>query len=154
MSNIIDNICKLRDLLVSKDYRKIVFNHRLIDSIYKEINLNTIRKSKDYSYELDFTSQDLRELAKDIRDTFKRWENELSPEKNIKKYIDKVQDGKLDIQPMNDKICEYLEYRALNIMPLIKLLGLCEGQGAILYFLELASNDKFAITCTERLGKY
>lgn len=154
MSNIIDNICKLRDLLVQKQYKKLVFNHKLINSIYDEIDRNTLRKANDYKYELEFTSQDLRELAKDIRDTFKRWENVLNPEKNIKEYIPKITPEGLDLKPLSEKLREYLEYRALNTVVLTRLLGLCEGQSAILYFLELASNDEFAITCTERLGKY
>ena len=85
MSKIIDNICKLRDILEYKDYKKLGYIRQLCQSIFDEVHRNMARKASDYSYNLDFTSQDLRETAQAISDTFKRWDNIMCPEKQIKK---------------------------------------------------------------------
>ena len=148
MTRLIDNICKLRDVLESKQDRKLVFYHKLINDLTEEISRQATQKARDYNYCLEFTSQDLRELAKDIRDTLKRWSDAVIPEKLIKKYgKDKTE---IDLNTMTDKIGEVLRYRADNIEVLTRLQGICEGQVAILYFMELASGDKTA-ELTERL---
>lgn len=90
MARITDNICKLRDILENKDYGKLKFARGLIQSIFDEVHRNMARKSVDYSYELEFTSQDLRETAQAIGDTLKRWDNIMCPEKNIKVLLKKV----------------------------------------------------------------
>ena len=148
MTRLIDNICTLRDVLESKQDRKLVFYHKLINDLAEEISRQATQKARDYNYCLEFTSQDLRELAKDIRDTLKRWSDSVIPEKLIKKYgKDKTE---IDLNTMTDKIGEVLRYRTDNIEVLTRLQGICEGQGAILYFMELASGDKTA-ELTERL---
>ena len=147
MTRLIDNICKLRDVLESKQDRKLVFYHKLINDLTEEISRQATQKARDYNYCLEFTSQDLRELAKDIRDTLKRWSDSVIPEKLIKKFGKKPE---VDLSAMTDKIGEVLRYRADNIEVLTRLQGICEGQGAILYFMELASQDKTA-ELTERL---
>lgn len=149
MTRILDNISKLRDILEYKQDKKIVFSHKIILDLIEELTRQAIKKARDYSYELDFTSQDLRELAEDIRNTFKRWGYYTNPERLIKKYgKDKKE---IDLSKMNDELNKYLELRTLNTLPLMRLLGICEGQGAILYFMELASDDEFAIKYTKRV---
>ena len=85
MSKIIDNICRARDILQIRDIselnKKLKFQRSLFQAIFNECHRHLSRKTKDYSYELDFTSQDLRELAQDIRNVLKRWESEMNPEK-------------------------------------------------------------------------
>lgn len=148
MTRLIDNICKLRDILEKKQDSKIVFNHGIINSLIEELTRQATKKARDYNYEIEFTSQDLRELAKDIRDTLKRWSDAVIPEKLIKKY------GKgkteIDLTEMNTVMNEYFKLIALNIQPLTKLMCICEGHGAILYFLELDADDETA-KLTERL---
>ena len=85
MSNLLDNICKLRDILENKDYKKLGYIRQLSQAIFDGIHINIKRKATDYKYELDFTAQDLRETARAITDTFKRWDNIMCPDKNIKK---------------------------------------------------------------------
>lgn len=149
MTRILDNISKLRDILEHKEDKKIVYSHKLIGDLVEELTRQCVKKARDYSYELEFTSQDLRELAEDIRSTFKRWEYHTNPERLIKKYgKGKTQ---VDLSEMNNNLNIYLTYRMQNAIPLLKLLGICEGHGAILYFMELDSEDDFAIRYTERL---
>ena len=151
MSKMIDNICKLRDALTSKDYKRLVYLRPLFQSVFNEMHRHLVRKTEDYSYELDFTSQDLRELAQDIRSLLKRWETEMSPEKNIKALYKKVKDQKLDFSSFTESKIPILIARRDNVQMLYELLNLCEYHSVFLYYLEIASDDEFAIKCTERL---
>lgn len=148
MTRLLDNISKLRDILEYKQDSKLVYSHKIINSLTEELTRQSIKKARDYSYEIEFTSQDLRELAKDIRDTFKRWEYQTNPERLIKKFrgVEKV-----DLTEINENLEKYLRLRTDNVEPLTKLLGICEGYGIILYFMELDAGDEFAIKYTERL---
>ena len=147
MSKLLDNICKLRDILEYKQDSKIVFAHKIINDLTEELTRQAIKKAKDYSYDIEFTSQDLRELAKDIRDTFKRWGYQTNPERLIKKFKGQTQ---IDLSEVNATLDKYLRYRNENIIPLSRLLSICEGHSVILYFMELDSDDEIA-KYTERL---
>ena len=151
MSNLIDKICKLRDILENKDYKKIVYCRKLIQDIFEEIHRNMARKAEDYSYELDFTSQDLRETAQAITDTFKRWDNIMCPEKNIKKLIKNVENGKLNLDIFTNETVPIMAFRRDNTQVLTELRSLLEYHAVFLYFLEEASQDKFALKYTKRL---
>lgn len=151
MSRIIDNICKLRDILEYKDYKKLGYIRQLSQSIFEEVHRNMARKAEDYSYELDFTSQDLRETAQAISDTFKRWDNIMSPEKQIKKLLKSVKDGKLDLNPFTEETIPIMAYRRDNVQVLTELRSLLEYHSVFLYFLEEASHDELALKCTKRL---
>lgn len=149
----IDNICKLRDALTSKDYKRLVYLRPLFQSVFNEMHRHIARKTIDYNYELDFTAQDLRELAQDIRSLLKRWETEMNPEKNIKALYKTVKDQKLDFNSFTNSKIPILVARRDNVQILYELLNLCEFHSVFLYFLEEASEDKFALTYTERLTK-
>lgn len=151
MSNLMDNICKLRDILENKDYKKIVFSRRIIEAIFDEIHRNIRKKSLDYKYELDFTSQDLRETAQAISDTFKEWDNILQPEKNIKHLLKNVDNGKLNFDIFTNEVLPIIEFRRDNTQILTELRSLLEYHSVFLYFLEEASQDKFALKYTQRL---
>lgn len=151
MSRLIDNICKLRDILENKDYKKLGYIRQLSQCIFEEIHRNMARKADNYSYELDFTAQDLRETAQAISDTFKRWDNIMCPEKNIKKLLKKIENGKLNFDEFTRESLPIMAYRRDTMQVLTELRSLLEYHSVFLYFLEEASNDKFALTCTKRL---
>lgn len=152
MTRVIDRICKLRDAVTSKNDNKLVFYHGIVDRLCIDLKRHLQKKIDDYDYELDFTSQDLRELAQDIRSMFRRWETVMNPEKNVK-YIHKndITDGNLTLQPHFDKVLPVITARRDNISKFTELLSLCEHFGVVLYFCEIAAEDEFAINCTERL---
>ena len=152
MTQVIDKICKLRDAVTSKNDNKLVFYHGIVDRLCIDLKRHLQKKVDDYSYELDFTSQDLRELAQDIRSMFKRWDTTMNPEKNVK-YIHKndIKDGNLTLQPHFDKVLPVITARRDNISKFTELLSLCEHFGVVLYFCEIAAEDEFAINYTERL---
>lgn len=151
MAKVIDNICKLRDILENKNYGKLKYARGLIQSIFDEVHRHMARKSVNYSYELDFTSQDLRETAQAISDTLKRWDNIMCPEKNIKALLKSVNNGKLNFDKFTNDTLPIMALRRDNIQMLTELRSLLEYHSVFLYFLEEASNDKFALTCTKRL---
>lgn len=151
MARITDNICKLRDILANKDYKQLVYSQKLIKDIFNEVHRNMGRKSLDYDYQLEFTSQDLRELAQDISSTFKRWDDKLCPEKNIKALLKVVDTGKLNFEQFTKETTPYMEYRRDNIQALTELRSLLEFHSVFLYFLEEASNDELALKYTKRV---
>lgn len=151
MARITDNICKLRDILEYKDYNKLKYAHGLIKSIFDEVHRHMARKASDYSYELEFTSQDLRETAKTISDTLKYWDNIMCPEKNIKRLLKNVDNGKLNFDEFTNDTLPIMALRRDNIQQLIELKSLLEYHSVFLYFLEEVSQDKLALTCTKRL---
>ena len=147
MTKLIDKICFLRDLLEQKQDEKLIYNHGVINSLIDEITRQAVKKARDYNHEIEFTAQDLRELAEDIRNTFKRWDYQVNPERLIKKFKNQTE---VDLSNVNDTLEKYLNLRTTNVLPLTRLLGICEGFGIILYFMELDADDKTA-KLTERL---
>ena len=152
MAKITDNICKLRDILETKDYSKLKYSYKLIKDIFCEVHRHMAKKSVDYKYELEFTSQDLRELAQDISTAFKRWDDKLCPEKNIKALLKTVVGGKLNFEEFTNNTIPFMEYRRDNIQLLTELRSLLEYHAVFLYFLEETSKDKIALECTERFA--
>lgn len=157
MTQIQDNICKLRDIFSSEDYSKIVFYHSTIKKVFDEVHRNMARKVVDYNYELEFTAQDLRELAQDIRAMFKRWETIMNPEDNIREIHDKAitneddQTKQINIETYMNKVLPIMATRRDNMQVVTELLNLIEYHSVYLYWLEIAAKDEFAIKCTERL---
>ena len=152
MTKVMDKICKLRDAIACKDDNKLVYQHGTIDKLREELRRHFQKKMNDTTYELDFTSQDLRELAKDIHSMFKRWDNAMCPEKNIKSVYKKdCKDAHLDLNPLLNKLLPIIKARRENVNIFTSLLSMVEYYGAVLYFWEIASNDEFAINFTERL---
>lgn len=147
MTKLIDKICFLRDLLENKQDEKLIYNHGVINSLIDEITRQAVKKARDYNHEIEFTAQDLRELAEDIRNTFKRWDYQVNPERLIKKFKGKTE---IDLTEINNDMNKYLTIRTQNALPLLRLQGICEGHSVILYFLELDAEDETA-QLTERL---
>lgn len=157
MTKLLDNICKIRDILEFKQYDKLGYIRQLSQSIFDEVHRNMARKSNDYNHELEFTSQDLRETAKAISDTLKRWEEIMNPTKQIKKLSKNallLKEEKKKVINLNDYMVEVLpimRYRRDYAPMLTELLSLLEYHSVFLYFIEEVSNDEFALKYTERI---
>ena len=152
MPQVIDRICKLRDAVTSKNDNKLVFYHGIVDRLADELKRHLQKKVDDYDYELDFTSQDLRELAQDIRTMFKRWDTAMNPEKNIKHiYKNDVTGEHLTLHPHFDKVLPVITARRDNTAKFTELLSILEHFGVVLYYFEIAAEDEFATNYTERL---
>lgn len=153
MSKLLDNICKIRDLVNSKDYSKLKFHQMTMLKLKEEIHRQMSKKVQDYNHQLEFTSQDLRELAQDIRSLLKRWETAMSPEKNIKGMAKNTPNNKINFENYTNTVIPIMVARAESISAITELLNIAEYHGVYLYYLEIASNDDFAINFTERLIK-
>ncbi len=150
MTKLLDKICKVRDLVTSKDYDKLKFYNVQISNLEEEIHRHIVKKAKDYNYKLDFTSQDLRELAQDIHSLFEKWDTAMCPEKNIKKILKDMKGGQVNLNPFFDATIPVIKARGQSIKELTGLLNMIEYHAVYLYMLEEASNDKFALEYTER----
>ena len=157
MSNLLDRICKIRDILELKQYDRLGYVRQLATKIFDEVHIQMTRKSKDYNYELDFTSQDLRETAKAISDTLKRWDNVMNPEKQIKKLsknaliIKEERKKVINLNNYMDEVLPIMRYRRDYTQVLTELLSLLEYHAVFLYYIEDVSNDEFAIKYTQRV---
>lgn len=151
MSNLLDKICALRDLIASKQYSKLKYHKMGILQLKEEIHRQMSKKSQDYKHELEFTSQDLRELAQDMRKMLNEWSEIMNPDENIKAIHADTKDGVININPFIDKVIPIMTTRTISMQALIELLNLVEYHAAFLYFIELAAEDKFAINYTERV---
>lgn len=159
MTKLLDNICKIRDILEFKQYDKLEYIRQLEPAIRDEVHRNMARKSDDYNHELVFTSQDLRETAKAISDTLKRWEEIMNPTKQIKKLSKNallLKEERKKVINLNDYMAEVLpimRYRRDYAPILTELLSILEYHSVFLYFIEDVSNDEFSIKYTERVVK-
>lgn len=159
MTKLLDNICKLQDILEFKREKEYRYIRPLAQSIFNEVHRHMARKSEDYSYELCFTSQDLRLTAKAISDTFKRWDDIMNPEKQIKKLskdmliIKEEKKKVIDMNKYIERALPIMEYRRDYTQILTELRSLLEHHSVFLYYLEEVSNDEFALKYTERLTK-
>lgn len=143
MSKLLDKICKIRDLFTSKDYNKFKFHKMELLQLKEDIHRQIKKKSEDYNHQLDFTSQDLRELADDLRDVLNDWSNTMSPIKNIQDIA--INDGVVNINLFMDKVIPIMIARTENMQSMTELLNLIEYHSVFLYYIELASNDEFAL---------
>lgn len=150
MSKLLDKICFIRDLVTSKEYGKLKFHKMKMYEVKEEIHRQIKKKHEDPKYELDFTAQDLRELAQDIRSLLKRWETLMCPEKNIKELLKKVKNNQIDMDPFFTKTIPIMTARTEAIQPLTELLNMLEYHAVYLYMLEEACNDSLALNYTKR----
>ena len=167
MTKLQDAICRLRDFFENNDIyyisKKLPYQRALIQLVFTYVHKRLDKRAEEYEtvkfdkefnikQELDFTSQDLRELAQDIRNVFKKWENEMSPEKNIKALKKQITDkGQLNFHDFTEQKIIIMTARRAFVQPMLELLNMLEFYGVYLYYLEIASKDEFAVKCTERL---
>lgn len=151
MSKLLDKICFLRDILVKQEWDKLRNRRVVIEQLREEIHRHIVKKENDYNHQLEFTAQDLRELAMDIRNTFKYWETVMSPEDIIKQMADACVNKQIDISILTNRAIPIMKVRVETSQQLIELLNIVEYYAVYLYYIELASNDQLAIQCTERL---
>ena len=83
MTNTLDNICKIRDLITIGDYKKILSGLGLFRSTYSLINRNIERFIKNDNYQLDFTSDDLLEMSIECKSFLSKLNNQANANKMV-----------------------------------------------------------------------
>lgn len=151
MSNLLDQICAMRDLVTSKEYNKLKFYKMKILQLKEEIHRQVKKKAEDYSHELEFCAGDLRELAQEINEMLNDWQKIMFPDDNIKSIYENIKDNQIDLQSYQDTVIPIMKTRTEAMQALIELLNLIEYHAVYLYYLEIASNDEFALKYTERI---
>lgn len=151
MSNLLDKICALRDLITKKQYTKLKFYKMGILQLKEEIHRQISKKAEDYSHELDFMAGDLRELAQEINDMLNEWQAIMYTDDNIKEIYQNRKGEAIDLNPYQEKVIPIMQTRTQIMQPLIELLNLIEYHSVYLYYLEHASNDEFALKYSERI---
>lgn len=143
MSRVLDLICKCRDVLADRPekLRGYVGTGALFDQMVDCAHREIARKSHDHKRELDFSSQDLMELAQDIQGVLKRWEDKMNPKKNIKNLLREVKDGKLSFHNFTEEKTQIMALRRDTIVGLTKTLSVLEFHSVFLYFLEETAQD-------------
>ena len=105
MTKLLDKICATRDLLITKDISKIraklIPTHRLTDEIKRQVK----KFGSDVEhYKLDFTSDDLFEMAEEVKAVITVCERYINPKTRLKKFQEH--------KTIDDKI--FLEYTNTN----------------------------------------
>lgn len=155
MVRVLKEICRVRDILISGD-DKLISNpwnsdsSGLYEKTAKKIKEVVGKKYSDRDYELDITSQDLRELAGDIKAVLKRWDDTLNAEENIKELMEQAAEKRLNLGTYLDKALPVMCARVDASKQLLNLLNIAEYAAVIIYLLEVCTNDAFALQFTER----
>lgn len=128
VTNLIQNIGKCRDLLSKKEFKSILKNIYLFKTVYPEIMRHVDKYIQNNKHELDFTYNDIQELADEILNyiknyqskfTFKRFKEEILKNKIINdKVLIEFQKEKCDYMYVDRELREaykILSYLALSV---------------------------------------
>lgn len=151
MAQVISDLCKVRDILASGEDKKIAISHIKYQQLADKIRIAINKKTVDKKYEMDITAQDLRELSEDIKKVLTRWETFLDGKNQTSWFLNRTDnnDGKANVKCYIDTITPYLRAR----YNLVALDSLCIFTSTMLYLIEVADGDEFAIKHTERIKR-
>lgn len=148
MVRVISDICKIRDLLNSGKDNFIASRSCMYDQLTEKLRQLIRTKINDKNYEMDITAQDLRELSMDIKAVLRKWNGLFDAKNQTSWLLSKVDtNGKLVVQEYTDKVIPYLRAR----FRLTALLNVSDYFSVLLYAIEMADVDEFAIKHTERV---
>lgn len=84
VSNTLEDIGKCRDLILTGDYNEILKRIYLFEKTFNETKVQIDKYIKRRDVELDFTPEDLRELAQEIYNFIKNYQQKFLFEKLFK----------------------------------------------------------------------
>lgn len=106
MSNVTDNICKIRDLIIVGEHKKILSGLGLFRSTYSLVNRNIERFIKNDGYKLDFTSDDLLEMSMECKTFLSNLNNQISATKMVKEITSLTEINDVNVK---DFTCKYAD---------------------------------------------
>ena len=110
VSNLLQNIGTCRDLLEEKDFKKIKNKIGLFDRTYGEVCRNINRYMFNRKTTLDFTPDDSKELASEIKNYLEKdFPIEFSYE-GFLKVLDEIQQGEVNNTIIKDFVTRITEY--------------------------------------------
>ena len=146
MAQVISDLCKVRDILASDNDKKIAINHIKYQMLADKIRVNINKKTMDKNFDIDITAQDLRELSEDIKKVLARWETFMNGNNQTAWFLNQ---GKVNVTEYQKTIIPYLRARFI----LVALDNLCIFTSTMLYLIEVADEDEFALKHTERVKR-
>ena len=87
VSNLIQNIGKCRDIICSRDFKKVLQHLNLFRQVCDSAQIQVEKFIKSSTYEIDFTYQDLQELSDEIFKFIKGYQSKFVFEYGKKKLI-------------------------------------------------------------------
>ena len=133
MTKTLDDICKIRDLLVAKDYKKMISGLAIFRRTYSSVNRNIERFIKDDRHQLDFTAQDLIDSAMDCKEVLAILNNKVNANKMIKEIL---KPKKITDSTVKDFTYDYADTFTL-IAHLTEFHNVIAYSGSLLHVLEL-----------------
>lgn len=112
MSNLMDMLCKVRDILTTKDMDKIKNNlfiiSRLSDEIRRQVKKNGVGNLK----QLEFNSHDLKELSEEIMEIIKMCEKKINVANMLKGLYKKDAIDDKIVNEFTNISADYMRVRA------------------------------------------
>ena len=108
MTNLLDNIGKARDLIESKDHKKILAKIHIFEIVWKEVKRTVDRHVKDENFTLDFNYYDRSDLSHVIAEYLNNYLQKFRVNtliKNLDKH-EKI-DAKL-FKEFNTNLCDFM----------------------------------------------
>ena len=133
MTKTLDDICKIRDLLVAKDYKKMISGLGLFRATYSSVNRNIERFIRDDRHTLDFKAQDLIDTAMECKEVLAILNNKVNANKMIKEILKPV---KITNETVKQFTYDYSDTFTL-IAHLTEFHNVIAYSGSLLHVLEL-----------------
>ena len=111
MTKLLDNICKIRDLVTNGDYKKILSCLGIFQSTYSDINRNIERFIRNDGHNLDFTSDDLLEMSMEV----KVFLDNLNKQVNASRMVKEI----TSLERIDDSTIHDFTYRYADIFTMI-----------------------------------
>lgn len=138
MTNLLDNIGKARDLIESKDHKKILSNIYVFEKVCREAKRNADKHLKDENFSLDFNHHDLADLSNEIADYLNNYPQKFRFSTHVKN-LDKIEliDHKV-FKEFNTNLCNlmYIDAKLREAQKILSYLAL------ILYVVEKNKEDE------------
>lgn len=138
MTNLLDNIGKARDLIESKDHKKILAKIHLFEIVWKEVKRTVDRHVKNENFTLDFNYYDIADLSNEIADYLNNYPQKFRVNTLIKN-LDKHEKIDANIfKEFNTNLCDfmYIDAKLREAQKILSYLAL------ILYVVEKTKEDE------------
>ena len=112
MSNLMDILCKVRDILTTKDLKQINSNLFLVTRLSDEIRRQVKKNGVDNLKQLEFNSYDLKELSEEIMDIIKVCEKKINVANMLKNLYKKDSIDNAIINEFTNISADYMRVRA------------------------------------------
>ena len=112
MSNLMDMLCRVRDILTTKDFIQIKINLYTINRLAEEIKRQVKNHGPEELNKLDFNSYDLKELSEEIMEVIKVCEKKINVANMLKGLYSKDKINNAIIEEFTNISANYMAIRS------------------------------------------